>query len=312
MSRIKGLIGTIILTAAVLCLGGCSFGGTTSYTYANGDKYTAGDREITDRIEKIDINYMSGEVKLVGGASDTVTIKETAEKQLDEKRMVHTWVDGTTLYVRYCASAKHLDLNNLRKHLEITIPASVKLSDLKTDVSSADLNFSGFETGNTNISASSGDIQADITSDKTAISASSGSVDLTLEKDCAEINLSTSSGKVQADLKRADKVDITTSSGSISVNAEFVRDFNTSSSSGTQEHHFKEAPEKASIEASSGDVSCYLPEDADIAATLETSSGEITYELPFSKSGDDIYVCGLGLNRLEIETSSGDVSLKKN
>ncbi|MCR5501782.1 MAG: DUF4097 domain-containing protein [Lachnospiraceae bacterium] len=312
MKRINGFIGTALLTAAVICLGGCSFGGRTNYEYANGDKYTAGDRDITDRIEKIDINYMSGDVKLTGSTSDQVTIRETSLRQLDEKQKVHTWVDGSTLYVRYCASAKNLDLFDLKKNLEITVPSSVRLSDLKTDMSSGDIAFYGIETGNFDVSASSGNVAADIASDSVNIGTNSGNIELTLEKDCGTVSLSASSGDILAAVKNADKMDASASSGSINIRAESIRDLKTNNSSGDQNLYFEREPEAADISASSGDVTCNLPGDADLAATLEVSSGKVTYDLPLSKSGDDIYVCGNGTNRLKIQTSSGDIRLLKN
>ena len=64
-----------LLTTSALCLTGCSGGIFTFfvYNYDNADKYTAGDREITDKITTINIDYVSGDVKFRG--TDSYMVK---------------------------------------------------------------------------------------------------------------------------------------------------------------------------------------------------------------------------------------------
>ena len=270
MRKWKGLLYVVALVAALGCLSGCSFQTKTNYRYQNGEKYTAGDREITEKIETIDIHYMSGDIQFIGSDSDKVTIKETSAKQLDDKRKVHTWVDGTTLYVRYCASADGLEIFNLEKHLEITVPEGVKLGDVRIDVSSGDVEARGFETENMNVSLSSGDLDLDCVAKKYNIKASSGRVNLTQRGECDDLSIQTSSGE-------------------ITLNAESFA--------------------KADIEASSGDVTIYLPEDYGFTADVDMSSGKLYYEHALAKDGDR-YICGDGSSQLKLETSSGDINLK--
>ena len=106
-------------------------------------------------------------------------MKETSAKELDDKRKVHTWVDGTTLYVRYCASAKGLDLNNLNKKLDIQIPADCRLENLKVDVSSGDFTGKEFEANGVNVYASSGDVEVVCGAKDIEIKTSSGDITLT-------------------------------------------------------------------------------------------------------------------------------------
>ena len=77
MKTNKLLTGALaMILPATLCLSGCSFGifNTFNYTYENADKYTAGDREIDDKITSINIDYISGDVKVKGSDTDTVSI----------------------------------------------------------------------------------------------------------------------------------------------------------------------------------------------------------------------------------------------
>ena len=108
-----------LIVPSTICLTGCSFGfvNSFSYQYDNGDKYTAGDREIDDTITKINIDYVAGNVKVKGADTDIVSVEETANQALDSDHQVHTWVDGDTLYVRYCVSTKKISFNKIEKEL---------------------------------------------------------------------------------------------------------------------------------------------------------------------------------------------------
>ena len=309
MKRVKGILCAVVVVMTLGCLSGCSFVSKTSYLYQNGEKYTAGDREITDKIETINLDYMEGDVKLVGADTDTLTVKETSAKTLDDKRKVHTWVDGTTLYVRYCASAKRLDLNNLNKSLEITLPKDVKLGEVKLVLSSGDVNCKDFEAGTMDIEASSGNIAVDCTAKKFDMEASSGSISLVQHGDSDAIDIKVSSGNISIDMENAGRVNTHASSGDTKISAKSIKEFKAEASSGKEELRFAEVPGNTDIEVSSGDVTIYLPKDADLTADFETSSGKLSYELSFAKKGDQ-YVCGEGTNRMKVETSSGNITVK--
>ena len=284
MRGIKGLIGIAVLAASLLCMSGCSLALKTNYVYKDGDKYTAGDREVTEKIDAIDIDYMSGEIALVGSVDEKVSIKETSDKQLDDKRKVHTWVEGSTLHVRYSASSKGLDLNKLNKKLEITVPKEVKYSNVKIKASSADMNVGG-------------------------LTVSSGNVNLKQTGNSSDIILGTSSGDIEADMDTVDSLNASASSGKLILNAKKIKELSTITSSGKNEFRLSEAPEKSDINASSGDVTIYLPEELNLTADITISSGKLYYEQKFSKDGKT-YVCGNGPDKMKINTSSGDIDIK--
>ncbi|MBE5863794.1 MAG: DUF4097 domain-containing protein [Lachnospiraceae bacterium] len=309
MSKIKGFLYTVVVVAMLGCLSGCNFGWKTNYVYQNGEKYTAGNREITEKIETIDLDYMSGGVKLIGTDEDVVRINETSEKQLDDKRKVHTWVDGTTLYVRYCASAKGLDLNDLKKSLEITIPKDVALGGVKLKVSSGGIQCQDFEAEKMNLSASSGNITLACVAKTVDLHASSGKITLSLQGDSDSVKLDTSSGTINVDMKNANKVDLHSSSGKVFVSAGQIKEFQSKVSSGAGEYHFTQEPEKSEISHSSGTVTLYLPKDADLTGDFTTSSGKVFSEIAFAKKDND-YVCGSGENYMKVHVSAGNIEVK--
>lgn len=80
-------------------------------------------------------------------------------------------------------------------------------------------------------------------------------------------------------------------------------------SAGSGEFRFAKAPADTSIDASAGDIKIYLPEKSDITVAADISAGDFSYELPFTKKGDD-YICGSGADKMKIDASAGNVSIK--
>ena len=319
-----------LLVPATLCFTGCDFGvfNVLTYTYENSEKYTAGDREITDKITTIDIDYVSGDVTLTGSDTDKVTVKETSNQALDDAHKVHTWVDGSTLYVRYCESTKKISFNKINKKLELNIPGAQELDNLNIKISSGDLKCDGLTTGKLNANSSSGDLGINCKASDIELKVSSGDVKLTQEGmggsvniksssgtvDYIQtgsndmINIKSSSGAVRASVEKASSFAVDVSSGSITVNADDVDDFNAKASSGDLTITLGRVPATSKINSSSGDVRVTVPEDADMAAHVEISSGSFNTKLPFSKEGKN-YTCGNGSSTMDIHVSSGDVDI---
>ncbi len=287
---IKSLVGIAAITSiSLVSLTGCTFG--FNYTYANADKYEAGDQTFTEDIDTINIDYRSGEVKLTSDSKSKIFVKETSNKTLDESHMVHTWVDGSTLYVKFCESTNNINFSNMHKELEVIIPEDLKLEDLKIEVSSAD----------TDIQCEAKNIEID---------ASSGDITLTQSGNSDSISIDTSSGKIDATVENVETMKNEASSGNIKVTGDFIKNLTSNTSSGNAEYSLKTAPENSDISASSGTVNVNLPADSDLKASLDVSSGKINYDLPFTKD-DNSYVCGKGTNKMSIDTSSGNININK-
>lgn len=262
----------VLAAAALICLGGCSV--KMSYNYKNADKYTAGNRAITDKIEAVDVDYVAGDVRLIRGDTDKVTVKETSKAALDDKLKVHTWVDGKTLYVKYCAAAKGLnvDVKELKKSLEVTLPSDVKLSGV-------------------NVDAAAGKIHVDCSANKYDLDAAAGNITLIQHGKSDVIDIDTAAGDVNATVEAAGKMNVDASAGDLKL-------------------RFASAPKMTDIDASAGNVEIYLPEKTDLTLKADVSSGVFDSNIPFTKK-DDMYVFGKGTNRMDVDASAGDVSIKK-
>ena len=310
------IIITAFLSAAAICLSGCAVSITnagsigSTVNYPNADKYTAGDREIKDEIHALDIAWPSGAVKVSAASGKTVSVKETTAAKLTDDLKVHSWTDGGVLRVRFCKSGSSYQ-NPEPKTVEITVPESIRLEDVGISVASADVDCSGLSAKNADLSAASGKLQYTGTAERFRSSASSGNISFSGESD--EISATASSGAVEiAQRGKSDCISVDTSSGRISIDAEQTAELTASSSSGEKDIRLKEVPQKMRLTASSGDVTLTLPEKSDFTADINTASGSVSYDLQMSKEDGNTYVCGSGVNKVTIDTSSGNVSILKN
>ncbi len=134
----RGTVFAMALTAAIS--GFTVFKHRYDYTYDNAGMYVAGEQEISDRIEALDIDYEAGDVVLLSSTSDIATVVETSKEVLCDDMKVHTWLEGTTLHIRYCAAnSGALKARNLHKKLTVTLPADVVRDNISVAVTSGDI-----------------------------------------------------------------------------------------------------------------------------------------------------------------------------
>jgi DUF4097 and DUF4098 domain-containing protein YvlB len=333
MLKNKILAGTMALIMPLtMCLTGCSFVSlfnTFSYQYDNASEYKPGDREIDEKVTKINIDYISGDVTINTHDSDKVSVKETANIDLRDPQKVHTWVNDGTLYVRFCQSIKRINFTNIHKKLELTLPSSQDLEDVTVEVSSGNLNCSGITSGSFTSHLSSGNLTCkDITAGgfdaklssgnanvdgsgkNIKIKASSGNINIKQSGDCSSMTIDSSSGNITTEADKVSKMDVHASSGNITVTANEISELNSRSSSGHNTFDFAVAPKTSVIKSSSGWVKITMPEDSDVKVTAKISSGHFNSELPFTKNGKE-YTSGNGSSTMTINVSSGDVDIYK-
>ncbi len=307
MKIIKGLLLTGAVAAAML-LTGCSFGYTTFIHYLNADKYVAGNQEITEKIDTIDIDYISGDITFLAEDTDTVTIEETARIDLDEDRQVHTWVEGSTLHVRYCASDKRLDLNNLDKRLEITIPEDVTYSEVNINLTSGDLTAGSIKADKFDLDSTSGNHTIGCEADRITINSTSGDIDLTQFGKSEDISVEATSGNFHFNMEEVKNLILNTTSGDMWVEAEKIEKLDVDSTSGNKTFTLSNCPEETVINASSGDVELRIPSDSGVTAILNTTSGDIRSNIPFTTNGDT-YTFNSGTAVMDIDTTSGKITI---
>lgn len=360
MKKLKAITTALSLAVmSALTLSGCNmsfnigdesfnFGSTFHYEYANSEKYTAGDIETAEDIDKLNIDYCSGYLNITGSDTDKVTVTETSNVSLEDDYKVHTWVDNGVLYVRFCASKNGLDFNNIQKNLEITLPGDKTIEDLKIEMTSGDVKCNNMTFKDIDSASSSGNQNFDCEADNVKVDSTSGSLVLNMNGNCNSVNADATSGDLFIDLKgncstlsvnttsgdvsleqtgdadsvsihstsgnistnvgNVAKMGISTTSGGIGVNGKYIKDIATDCTSGNCLLVFEQVPDNTKINATSGSISVKIPKDAGITLNVDTTSGDFNYDFSFSKQGDT-YVAGDGTAHMEISATSGDVNL---
>ncbi len=307
MKKMMKKIALILSAAAMVCAAGCA---NPAVAYEHADQYSAGDFKTDSAITALDIDWTSGSVTVAHHDQKNVTVTETCNVSLRDDQKVQTWLDGSTLHVRYCKPGINFNLSDAKKELEILLPNGMELDTLDCDCTSADTTIS-------DISAKT--IAADVTSGILQLSGCSAS----------DFEIDSTSGNVTVDQKgSADTLKVTSTSGKLLITAETVKTLNLHSTSGDTELsvqqsdsvsagstsgnetlHFGAVPASVDIDTTSGKAALFVPDSADFKATVDTASGKFDSDLSLKKD-DDTYTAGSGSNQIKIETTSGDIVIK--
>ncbi len=307
MKKMMKKLALILSAAAMVCAAGCA---NPAVAYEHADQYTPGDFSTNSTIRELDIDWTSGIVAVSHHDQPDVTVTETCNASLKDEQKLQTWLEGSTLHIRFCRPGVNFDLKNADKKLEVKLPNGMELETMKCDCTSADTSF-------TDISANS--FHADVTSGPLQLSGCSAD----------HFHISSTSGNITVDQKgKSETLKATSTSGKIRITAETVKDLNVSSTSGdadvsTQQSdsvaatstggdetlHLKSMPASVNVSSTSGKVSLFVPEHADFKASVDTASGSFDSDISLKKDGDQ-YTAGSGANQLKIDTTSGDITIK--
>lgn len=181
--------------------------------------------------------------------------------------------DGDTLTIRYQNSGVPLSIGgSLKKDLTITVPRDWTGKWLKVDMSSADLTL------------------REVSIDRVEVDSASGT---TTAENCTmeELELDTASGGLQY-TGRLGKLDVDGASANVTA-------------------RLLNVPESVELETASGSMELYLPGDAGFTAKLDTMSGNFLSDFETTQEGKR-YTCGDGSCKIDAETMSGDLEIRKN
>ena len=333
MNKSKILVVALIVVLLCLVSGTYSiFGGKVSIglaAFANADKYTVGDTEITSTVENLDIDWTSGKVNIEYHAGSGVSVSETANRDTSEDEKLRWWLDGTTLRIKY-AKPQLTIFNNLKKTLTVSLPESIVLKNVDIDTTSADIGVPSMTADEIKFDTTSGDVNAVITAKKLSASSTSGDLNVRQDSDINTAHFSSTSGALAFTVPSAEKISMESTSGDISVTVPgTVGDLNLDSTSGSIKPDIANT-DKAKFSSTSGDITATLVSFKDL--NVDVTSGDVTLKLPeisgftldldarpsklksslaMVKKGDDQYVFGDGSARLRVSTTSGDVHIDK-
>lgn len=302
----------ILTCVCVLCLSlaSASCTGLGSMSYDNAENYSVGDTSFTQPIENIDVDWVSGKVKVVTHSEEVVSLTEKTDFSASDDMRVHWWLDETTLRIRFCASGMGMSIFGYgRKELTIKIPDSITLSDLTVKTSSADFGAENIKTKNFSVTTSSGGIDVSCRSETVDLDSVSGSVRLDQKGKALTAEVNTTSGAIKTNFEQCEKVNLGSVSGKIEVVADEIERITVDSTSGQIDCSLV-AFKKCNLKAVSGSVNLFLPENAEFVAEVNSTSGDFTSDFALKKDGN-VYTCGNGDARIDLSTTSGNVAVKE-
>lgn len=269
----KKLLGILLSVVTVACACFVLTGCTSGYTYARADEYSVGETELASSdVNSIDIDWVSGEVKVVHSDVDKITITESAIcGDITSDFTMRYLLENGTLRIKFAKSGKWR-FGNLEKALTVSLPTATELDELDVDTASADFDADKLVCNNVGIDTASGDI-----------SIGGGRVN--------KLNLDVASGDIDVRLESADSVEADTASGDVNL-------------------VLQSAPTSVNVDTASGDVSIAFPESVGFSLEYDTASGDFDTEFSVSKN-KDVYTCGDGAVKINVDTASGDLEVRK-
>lgn len=147
---------SILLLCLVLCLplSGCS---NTTYSYDDFDKYTKGGATLEATIKHIEIDWVSGDVKILEHSENTISFSETSNKKTNDDTSMYYYLEGDTLHIKFAKSGK-FQFSDLQKSLTVELPDFLLLDEADIDVVSAGLTMDNINAKKIDLDTVSGDI----------------------------------------------------------------------------------------------------------------------------------------------------------
>lgn len=245
--------------------------GVTGNVYS-GD-YNIGGGSITEPINAVEVDWVSGKVDISVYDGDTTEIIENEISEEDYKLRYR--VENGRLTVHSEKSGFNFGIiRRPKKELTIKIPRTYaeNLKEIKISSTSADININGLTV---------------------------------LES--AETD--TVSGRVTAADFNAVSLECDTVSGDIKVSGAIER-FDLDSTSGSAQITTSVPLKRLETDTVSGNVTVTLPENSSFALRFDTVSGDLDSELPLTKKNGK-HICNDGSAEFEADSTSGDFTVKK-
>ena len=305
--KIAMVVCVVVAACAVITSVTGMFGGGSLFSYANADKYTAGDAEVSGGIRNLEVNWTSGKVTVAYHAENTVTLKEISDGVLSEDQKMRWWLDGDTLRVQYAKSNINIGRNR-QKELTVTLPESLRLQKADLGTTSGDVSAPELKAEEVNLGSTSGSITVETDAKNVNAGATSGDIRLKLTADAGTVKIGTTSGSVFLEAGKAGKIDAGSTSGSIEIRAEEAGEVKIACTSGTVRTNLKKT-EKLHISTTSGSVTAGLAPEPGFTASVSTVSGSVNCAVPAVKNGDR-YVCGDGSAAVELGSVSGSITIR--
>ena len=300
----------VIVLACLLCvLTGCfnrqfKIGSTTYTTYKDANKYSVGSFNYqSDKVRKVCIDYVFGDVTLVQSSNRTLNVTEPAGKLSDDQK-VHWYLDGSTLYIRFCKSGYIGTFPDNSKKISIEIPFGI---ELEVGITSGDVKFAtDVEATEVSLGATSGDFKVKtIRTGNFQTGCTSGNIHIDALY-ATKASFGSTSGNTEVDLIQAETIKFGSTSGNTSLGNINAHEVSGAGTSGNIILSFGYC-EKLEIGCTSGNVRIEKLPSNGATITYEKTSGSLKADNYTVKGGKMVY--GDGGCEMKIVTTSGDLTI---
>lgn len=267
-------------------------------------KFTMGNAVIAEQVKSLDIDWTTGQVDVVEDDVAQVTIAEIAKDSLSDSIKMCHWVDRSgQLIIRFKRPGKYK--GDLSKHLTVKVPKGTRLNEIEINGISCDVKC--FPAQNLDMDLPSGSTSTGkINVHDMKINTISGDV-VVNQLACNELDVETISGNITVQGASLGECKIESVSGDVVVNQLAGNELDVQTASGditVQGVSFGEC-EVVSV---SGDVE-FATNGSGHTISTSTISGDVKCKLAAVSDGG-VYTIGSGKNAVDIETLSGDITIK--
>lgn len=284
---------------------------TNRYDYSDDKSYSAGSTSLSDDIEYITVDWLSGSVSVEPYDGNEIIISET--NQLDEENKMAYKVENKKLEIKFRKSYNTFFWNDniLKKNLEIKLPKNIaeKLVDVELFSTSANISIKNIAySGECDINTTSGDCTAENCSFNSAsVNTVSGNINIYgLSAD--KLNTAVTSGQIKMDNIKANTLNLNSVSGDIDMQGSANR-IEANTVSGNTNLYLNSIVKKIDMDTVSGDTTVSVPEGNGFTAETETVSGSFNCDFP-TNSSDGEYIYSSGEAEFEFSSISGNVYIK--
>lgn len=207
-------------------------------TSGSGNAQAASDSSVQfniSEIKEIEINWVSGNIKIGSGTNDKIIVSESEVDKEDYKMVCRQ--DGSKLIIDYCKKKNNFGINvPLSKELTIELPGNWTCDSIDVETASADIYIT----------------------------------DLSIR----ELDVESASGKCEIVSCIVGEFDIDTASGDIYFDGS-VTNLEVDAASANCKFFIENSPKSLDFDMASGDVELVLPDDQGFSCKVDTVNGQI-------------------------------------
>jgi len=256
---------------------GINLGGIENLT---GPYEKRGSQDIkAEDLDKINIEWVSGDVTIIPYDGDVVIITEYAQRELNDNEKMYVISNNRTLTIKF--TERSIVRRMPSKRLEVHVPQNLMENMNMLDVStvSGGVVIENAKPEMLKINTVSGVIGiTNIESPFIDAATTSGAINI-VTVNANKLEATTVSGAVTISDAIADALHIGTTSGRITATGEFNR-VNITTVSGSTTVTNTVVPSNMSISSVSGSIDVYLPDPGELSVSHSSVSGRFTSEIP--------------------------------